>query len=106
MDSMVPEAENPFSQPEFSELGLAVSARLDSGKWTKLSPRCSEERPNGEKVPVETNQMALLVAEEGETPDAIAERAATVLESLFEELETARVPKSVTLEAFRKRGLV
>jgi hypothetical protein len=106
MDSMMPEAENPFSQPEFNELGFVVSARLDSGKWTKLSNPCCQERPFGVTEPVDSNPAAFSVAKDGETPEAIAERAATVLQSLFEELETARVPKSITLEAFRKRGLV
>jgi hypothetical protein len=106
MDSMMPEAENPFSQPEFSDLGFVVSARLDSGKWAKLSDPCCHERPFGVPEPVESNRAAFSVAKGGETPEAIAERAATVLQSLFEELESARVPKSITLEAFRKRGLV
>lgn len=106
LDSMMPEAESPFSLPDFADFGTAFTTRLDSGKWAKMS---SPEAVFEAFVPEERlseSVTALLATKNLGNPEMIAESAAVVVSALLSELADARVPMAMTLEAFRKHGLV
>lgn len=104
LDSMMPEAENPFSDADLSELSQTLTARLDSGKWSKPAVPDVAEARIGTEATLDESTLAFSLVKTCGKKDLIAEHAAAVLGSLFTELREASVSGVTLLEALRKRG--
>jgi hypothetical protein len=106
LDSMMPEAESPFTSPDLSEFGTAYNPRLDSGKWSKVSsPDAAYDAVVAEER-LSQSVAAFLETKNLGNLESTTESAAAVISALLAELADAQVPVAKTLEAFRKHGLV